>query len=642
MARHTTLLVAAVLICAALAACMNGCSRLSPGALGVNVPPDTKLTMSPAEGDTTSLRIELSWSGSDEDGRVARFWTRTDGAPWRMTTAAETVLVFRADERSEEGELPTHTFEVRAEDDEGELDPTPASVTFSSRNSLPETLIVDAPPGITTTTVYIEWRGWDHDGIVSGYGWSLGEWDSNAGIWVVADSMDSVGPDVVSVTLDSLFGGFRFQVWSIDNEGGVDPTPAQAEFVTRIDLAPILAVKTGILSQSSFSGPVWRPSYNEPVDIFEGEKLVFDWYASASDYGREIAGYSYAYDDTSNWCTSYVLGDTHFETGATPGEHSLYVAAVDDLGNLTRGRIFLNVVEVSRDYVLVVDDWDHREEWNPAQGWGDDEQRDAFYDTLTASCGRPIVEWEPADHLVGGAPAPPDVAALAHASTVIWYCDDALPVVSRAFDSELNRYAAPAGYVRTGGNLVLCGMRCLRSVTGELYPMSFSASDSDFGGAFVRDLLGIGYAENSGASINKNVPWDYGYCFYGAVPGQTSVPEGGRGLFAPVYIDSVGPGGYPERGKWPVYTFQSPPYSEGYVRAGLPYVEKLQAYGCEPIEVCAIDSYVNPDYEGEACVMLRYTGTHSGNTCYFGFPLYYMQTDQAAAFFEKLLAMFGE
>ena len=48
------------------------------------------------------------------------------------------------------------------------------------------------------------------------------------------------------------------------------------------------------------------------------------------------------------------------------------------------------------------------------------------------------------------------------------------------------------------------------------------------------------------------------------------------------------------------------------------------------------------NFEDRTCVLLSPTGTDHGNVCYFGFPLYYLQTAQVKAVFDKLLPLFGE
>lgn len=641
MTRHASLLASAVLAGLLAAALFTGCSKLDPGPLGANHPPDTRLTVSPDRGDTTSLRVQFAWSGEDTDGSVVCYWTRLDSLEWRRTTRVETVLVLPADEvEPDDGAPKTHVFEVRAEDDRGERDPTPASATFSSRNLLPETEIIKGPSGVACPIVRFEWRGWDYDGVVTGYGWSLHWWNSVYSEWEWVAGDDDVPPDELSLMLGPLAGLHRFDVWAIDDASEPDATPASQEFTSNPVLdGPKLYVRTSFVGTLVFRGYDWAPSPPDSFCIFEGEHLTFDWVATSEDCGGELVGYSHAYDDTAMWGSDYSMDDVHFEVTPESGEHTFYVSALDDLGTITRGRVRVNVVPMTRDYVLVVDDYDDKEH---LEQWGIDEARDAFYDTLTMACSRPVVTWDVSEHVVEGLPQPPDVPTMAGASTVLWYYDRNGDGLDAAFGGYNPYYLVPSGYARAGGNLVFAGWEGLSQMVDAVsYPVAFAASDTSQEHVFVRDELGIGRADNSGSSINKDSPWSYGLCFYGAVPGETGVPDG-RGDLAPVYIDSVGPGGYPEPGKWLVYTWQSPPYPEGYIRAGLSNVEKLEAYGGEPIEASVIDAYLNMNYEGEPCIMLNYTGTDRGNTCYFGFPLYYTQTDQAVALFDRLWEMFGE
>ena len=48
------------------------------------------------------------------------------------------------------------------------------------------------------------------------------------------------------------------------------------------------------------------------------------------------------------------------------------------------------------------------------------------------------------------------------------------------------------------------------------------------------------------------------------------------------------------------------------------------------------------NFEDRTCALLSPTGSDHGNVCYFGFPLYYLQTPQVQAAFERLLEIFGE
>ncbi len=87
----------------------------------VNSPPDTWISSGP-NATSTEHDVSFSWGGSDIDGLVVSYQYRMDGSSWRNTT--ETTMSYR---NLSSG---NHTFQVRAVDDKGAVDPTPASWSF--------------------------------------------------------------------------------------------------------------------------------------------------------------------------------------------------------------------------------------------------------------------------------------------------------------------------------------------------------------------------------------------------------------------------------------------------------------------------------------------------------------------------------
>ncbi len=400
-------------------------------------------------------------------------------------------------------------------------------------------------------------------------------------------------------------------------------------------LPPKLIVHSTAFGGLTFRSTWWDPRYDTPVPIFEGESLDFTWIGYAACCGPPAAGYDFAWDDTTGWCQTFSLEETAFDVTPAPGDHSMYVAAISEDGYITRGRIRVDVVEAPMDeYVLVVDDWSM---WEAVPDRPSDADRDDFYDTLTDGYTRGVVQWDVGWH----EGAPPDVETMARASTVIWYSDNQeWTALGDVFDPfGFPTYVELAGYVRAGGNLILDGQEVLHTIAGRGYPVMFADSDTLPGPTFIRDHLRVGSADNTGYQVNKSAPWTYGYCLYGAVPAGTGVPGIATVELEPMYIDSVGVGGWPEPGKWWLYTFTAVPH---YTRCGLPAVESLQTYQGAGIDAHAMDVYLNYTFDGQACSMLSFTGTDRGNVCYFGFPLFYMQTDQALANFDRLLPLCGE
>ncbi len=464
--------------------------------------------------------------------------------------------------------------------------------------------------------VTFEWRGTDRDGVIVGYEYTL--YGRSAGEWSPVASA-ATDPGETSVLFGPIAGLHRFEVWSIDDAGAHDTTPATSTFTCNPELAGSkLRIGTNVFGVLTFRGPVWNSDSNTPIPIFAGERLSFEWIATAEDYGGEVLGYRHAYDDTSVW-PAWSIYDHRFDVVPEPGQHSLYVSAIDNANEVTRGRVYFDVVEANLDqYILVVDDYD---KWEHQESWGTDDARTEF--------------WEPSQHMVSGEPQPPHVDALRGASTVIWYCDQDWggspdnSMLAKLFNDA--QYNALAGYMRVGGNLVLCGYKVLEQILRGPYPIQLAETDTMPEQVFVRDFLHIGYAENSGSSSNKSSPWAYGYCFYGAEPTDEE-------LFTPMYVDSVGPAGFPDPGKWPMYADSRP----AFTRSGLPIVEKLEVFQGSALEIMTMKSYLNMNYEGRTCGVLYLSGENHGNVCYLGFPLYYLQADHVQPVMDKILVLFGE
>jgi hypothetical protein len=606
---------------------LAGCSKFDPGNPAENQPPETTLSFSPDQGDTANYRVRMNWFGWDPDGDIAYFRTKWDEEDWQTVVNTDSVFLVSAsgDTVNEERGYEFHTFSVKAVDDEGAEDQTPEEVSFTAYTIVPNTRILRGPSGVTGPMFTFEWQGSDRDGVIVGYQYRLWAWTGEPGyVWGHEPIVDSgpLGPDVTSWTDGPYDGLHKFEVWATDDAGAPDLTPATRQFTCNSALAgPKLYLSTNVFGNYVFQGPVWSSSFNLPTPIFAGERLRFFWVASARDYGGEVLGYRHAYDDTTTW-PAWSLFDTRFQVIPTLGRHSLYVSALDNANVMTRARIYFEVVEASlNDYILVVDDYNWLEN---QEIWGTDADRSAFYDQLLAGYSRPRFEWEPSQHTDSDGARPPDVDALRGASTVIWYADYEQTTLRRLFDPNTAAYNALAGYLRVGGNLVMCGDKILEQVLYDPYPIEVADDDTSQAAVFVRDFLHIGSAENSGQSANKNSPWRYGYCFYGAVPTDEE-------LFTPMYIDSLGKW-------WPLYGNSNPNYRRG----GLSQVEKLTVFQGTAVEIFEIDAYLNMNYEGRPCAVLYLSGDSHGNVAYFGFPFYYLQTDQVQANMDVLLRLFGE
>ncbi len=167
-----------VLATATLSACDGGIS----GTPNDNAPPTTELSVRAStlvgqieEADRLSSTIALSWSGTDPDGFVAAYELRyyADGGAtpgpevgWTRTTARDTTILLPIARGSRTANV---VVEVRAIDNKGAKDPTPARTVFPIRNSPPSIEIsrTDVPPDTTFTIASFGLNASDPEGITN-------------------------------------------------------------------------------------------------------------------------------------------------------------------------------------------------------------------------------------------------------------------------------------------------------------------------------------------------------------------------------------------------------------------------------------------------------------------------------------------
>jgi len=116
-----------------------GCREQSTVEIDRNIAPETILTGAPGDSLTSFYRIPVYWAGFDTDGEVVGYeWAITDSLPdaddiiYNFTTKTDSIFRFEVLESSE---VLGHRFYVRAIDDDGRRDPTPAFTFFAARNT---------------------------------------------------------------------------------------------------------------------------------------------------------------------------------------------------------------------------------------------------------------------------------------------------------------------------------------------------------------------------------------------------------------------------------------------------------------------------------------------------------------------------
>lgn len=159
---------------------------------GPNQPPETTVFLAERNRATAGVPVRFGWHGEDPDGRVEGFEVALDdtggSAAWRWTASSDSVVELSL---GDDGSAHDHVFFVRAVDDDGAEDPSPASIDFMASTVPPTIELVSAIAECPTlgskiltsgdtvevfSEVTFTWTGADTDGEVAGWrSWLDGE-----------------------------------------------------------------------------------------------------------------------------------------------------------------------------------------------------------------------------------------------------------------------------------------------------------------------------------------------------------------------------------------------------------------------------------------------------------------------------------
>jgi len=179
---------------------------------GDAVPPDTTIDSMPTD-PTNDNTPTFGFSGTDADSGVASFECDLDGGGFTACSSTKTLAALG------DG---SHTFQVRAIDNAGNTDPTPASYTW----------VTDATPPDTTIDSKVDGNGIDLSDMTTvstGAEFTFSGTDATSGVASFECNINSTG--WVVCTSSKVYAGLSpgnntFEVRAIDNAGNTDPTPA--------------------------------------------------------------------------------------------------------------------------------------------------------------------------------------------------------------------------------------------------------------------------------------------------------------------------------------------------------------------------------------------------------------------------------
>jgi hypothetical protein len=167
-----------------------------------NTPPDTTITSAPG-ALVASASASISFSSPDA---TATFECRLDAAVYAPCSSPQGYTGL-AD--------GSHTFLVRAKDPAGNLDPTPASVTWTVDTVPPDTAITSGPSGTVNSRTAI---------------FAFSSTEPGSSFQCSLDAAPFVGCTSPSQYVGLADGAHTFRVRSTDAAGNVDLTPASASW----------------------------------------------------------------------------------------------------------------------------------------------------------------------------------------------------------------------------------------------------------------------------------------------------------------------------------------------------------------------------------------------------------------------------
>lgn len=240
--------LALVMIAATLSSMffLTGCRKEDEIFIDTNLAPDTRLTSVPVPQDDQkpddvprhNYRVHLYWQGTDPDGFVTGYyyaWDDTLASARIYTSLTDSLFKALIDTA---GQTRRHTFYVRAVDNEGKLDPTPASVRFDAWTEVPviDTLYrVEGPydpdnwpvdPDVKDTILMgmpceFRWFGYDPDGQGAPVTFSYRLDSDPFSQWT----------DVQNITKTNIISGTHFFYVKGRDETGAESFPRNYKFV---------------------------------------------------------------------------------------------------------------------------------------------------------------------------------------------------------------------------------------------------------------------------------------------------------------------------------------------------------------------------------------------------------------------------
>jgi hypothetical protein len=256
-----------------LAACSSDLEGKTQG----NQAPETAVvvdTIIRSGDDRLESRVDIRWWGDDPDGYVTGYEYTfetpvTAATAWTFIRSQDSVFLLQTPPGQDTADF---TFSVRAIDDEGAVDPTPAQATYPVKNSPPSVRfqVGDDDPSLSFPIVKFFWEGDDPDESDNLGSYEL-YWNDTTAIPYIVDasafSATFVAVDAfaggeseaevflntsTTAELDRI-SGMRIGAWNNLYIRAVDQSAAKSGFVCS-DSVYIRPVRSNVLLVNGYSG----------------------------------------------------------------------------------------------------------------------------------------------------------------------------------------------------------------------------------------------------------------------------------------------------------------------------------------------------------------------------------------------------
>ncbi len=366
-----------------------------------NSRPDTRVTGQPPTLLEAGFAVQFNWTGMDPDGRIDGYqWKISDNGldgisprdtltvdpltgaeinPWRFTSLTDTTFIVLADQEGFPGDpegfersFRTHSFFVRAVDEKGAVDPSPAQISFTSTTIVPtcRAEFPDLPEIITSVfsvpkTVNFTYSGSDMD-FEAGVPTHIRFLMTPAEFWNGDEYQNIVSKRLYDERADLMID-FDDPEWSLWGEFGAteddrkvsysdNPDGRHFLFAVQVrDTAGALSIGktygTEVLnvriSPTSFTPQIKLSEYflgqynsNRAFDLPSGQPLNFSWVADALAYNGNIVSMRHGWDlvdetdeNDPGWAVPPGMAEQNRfaeERSFAQGYHTFWVKAIDD------------------------------------------------------------------------------------------------------------------------------------------------------------------------------------------------------------------------------------------------------------------------------------------------------------------------